>query len=214
MDNSRYSEAAVIPAPGAILLGMIGTADSPMPLAALDRPSPGTLGVSQMPGSQGRGDTTGACHQRRRRDRLWGSLPLYRLQQGKGSNSSRSRGCTTHLMSMAPKQEPHSPKGRNPCPGPTTQEPDMSQEPNFRRFLLTLGPRASIIKLLFHLAPAFSSHHLLKSRGFFVPYSTENSFLRVFICALRRATIDECICETRDSERSRVAPISFMVISS
>ena len=45
-------------------------------------------------------------------------------------------------------------------------------------------------------------------------YSTANSFLRVFIWALRRATIEECIWETRDSERSRVAPISFIVISS
>ena len=42
----------------------------------------------------------------------------------------------------------------------------------------------------------------------------ENSFLRVFIWAFRRAMIDECICETRDSDKSSVAPISFMVISS
>jgi hypothetical protein len=45
-------------------------------------------------------------------------------------------------------------------------------------------------------------------------YSTANSFLRVFIWALRRATMDECIWETRDSDRSNVAPISFIVISS
>ena len=44
--------------------------------------------------------------------------------------------------------------------------------------------------------------------------STANSFLRVFIWALSRATIEECIWETRDSDRSRVAPISFIVISS
>lgn len=45
-------------------------------------------------------------------------------------------------------------------------------------------------------------------------YSTANSFLRVFIWALSRARMDECICETRDSDRSSVAPISFIVISS
>ena len=45
-------------------------------------------------------------------------------------------------------------------------------------------------------------------------YSTANSFLRVFIWALRRATMEECIWETRDSDRSSVAPISFIVISS
>lgn len=43
---------------------------------------------------------------------------------------------------------------------------------------------------------------------------TENSFFLVFIWALRRWMIDECIWETRDSDRSSVAPISFMVISS
>jgi len=42
----------------------------------------------------------------------------------------------------------------------------------------------------------------------------ENSRFRVFIWAFSRATIDECICETRDSDKSRVAPISFIVISS
>ena len=41
-----------------------------------------------------------------------------------------------------------------------------------------------------------------------------NSFFLVFIWALRRATIDECIWETLDSDRSNVAPISFIVISS
>ena len=45
-------------------------------------------------------------------------------------------------------------------------------------------------------------------------YSMANSFLRVFIWALRRATMEECIWETRDSDRSSVAPISFIVISS
>jgi len=45
-------------------------------------------------------------------------------------------------------------------------------------------------------------------------YSTANSFLRVFIWALSRATMEECIWETRDSDRSSVAPISFIVISS
>gem|GEM_PF-7030240 len=43
---------------------------------------------------------------------------------------------------------------------------------------------------------------------------TANSRLRVVRWALRRATIEECIWETLDSDRSRVAPISFMVISS
>lgn len=42
----------------------------------------------------------------------------------------------------------------------------------------------------------------------------ENSRLRVLSWALSRARIDECICETRDSDKSSVAPISFIVISS
>jgi hypothetical protein len=46
----------------------------------------------------------------------------------------------------------------------------------------------------------------------FAPFHT--SFCRCCICALRRARIDECIWLTRDSERSSVRPISFMVISS
>jgi len=41
-----------------------------------------------------------------------------------------------------------------------------------------------------------------------------NSFFRLVIWALSRATIEECICETRDSDKSRVVPISFIVISS
>jgi len=45
-------------------------------------------------------------------------------------------------------------------------------------------------------------------------YLTANSFFRVCIWAFRRSMIDECICETRDSDRSSVAPISFIVISS
>ena len=33
-------------------------------------------------------------------------------------------------------------------------------------------------------------------------------------CACKRATMLECICDTRDSLRSSVAPISFIVMSS
>ena len=42
----------------------------------------------------------------------------------------------------------------------------------------------------------------------------ENSRLRVLSWAFRRRSIEECICETRDSDKSSVAPISFIVISS
>ncbi len=41
-----------------------------------------------------------------------------------------------------------------------------------------------------------------------------SSFSRCCICAFRRARIELCICETRDSERSSVDPISFIVIPS
>ena len=41
-----------------------------------------------------------------------------------------------------------------------------------------------------------------------------NSGRRVLSCDWSRWMIDECICETRDSLRSSVAPISFIVNSS
>ena len=44
--------------------------------------------------------------------------------------------------------------------------------------------------------------------------SVSNSLSLFAICAFSRMMIDECICDTRLSERSSVAPISFMVISS
>jgi hypothetical protein len=44
--------------------------------------------------------------------------------------------------------------------------------------------------------------------------SPTNSLSLLAICALSRMMMEECICETRDSERSSVAPISFIVISS
>ena len=47
-----------------------------------------------------------------------------------------------------------------------------------------------------------------------VPDQVPNSGRRVLSCDWSRWMIDECICETRDSLRSSVAPISFIVSSS
>ncbi len=51
-------------------------------------------------------------------------------------------------------------------------------------------------------------------RSYIHSSSQTNSLSLLAIWALRRMMMLECIWETRDSERSSVAPISFMVISS
>ena len=56
--------------------------------------------------------------------------------------------------------------------------------------------------------------HTADLRGMSDQHQVPNSGRRAESWAWSRWMIDECICETRDSLRSSVAPISFMVNSS
>ena len=66
----------------------------------------------------------------------------------------------------------------------------------------------------FTLAPAGVMDILKRCRMVFRPPYEENSGRRWRSWSFRRATMPECIWLTRDSERPRVFPISFIVSSS
>ncbi len=93
-------------------------------------------------------------------------------------------------------------------PGSSTTEPKNRSEKSARKnrsHISAIGQNHFISKR----TPAS-----LRPTGSQVDRIGSSSRIRCCIWALSRARIDECICETRDSDRSSVVPISFIVIPS